>query len=140
MGNKITDKFVNNLPNLCCHNCIYRCSYEYITPTTKIGSSLFTKPNKASTNNILCLMENNKRPLTAANEHDAQSTCNRHDLGTSFAGVDIKCPVDLEACNQNTQLKILFNLRPDIIERFKNIELLQQHEKDEKLKWKDYPV
>ena len=116
--------------NLCCGNCLYKVHYKYESKTS-LQDDYYNK----NICNIICLIDKNPYKLTADNQFEEELTCHMHELGTSFGGTELTMPIYIEQCNNNNKLKILFNLRPDLVKRFSNLELLQEHETQELNKW-----
>lgn len=112
--------------NLCCGNCIYKLDYSYTGKGEQLSKGIFMNKHIANT---ICLIDKNPQQLTSNNQFDEELTCNMHNLGSSLGGNIINCPTDIENINNNATLKILFNLKPDIVRRFNDINLLQAYYK-----------
>lgn len=118
--------------NLSCENCIYKVSYIHEKAESQLHKNVYRIAHSSIT---ICLLDKNPQPLTITNQSDETLTCNMHSLGSSFGGIELNVPIDLEYINNNKTLKVLLNLRPDIVQRFKNNDLLRIHEEKEHRKW-----
>lgn len=117
--------------NLCCGNCIYKLIYTYINKAYKQAPS----QNFYEKINITCLINKAPYQINKNNQFEEKTTCDIHDLGSSFGGAVIKCPTNIEQFNLTSTLTVLFNLRPDIVTRFKNVNKIKAHELKEYNQW-----
>lgn len=130
MENVIHPDFNESIDSyLCCGNCLYKLMYSYTSRGEKLHSSVYMNKHNRS---VVCLIDKEPMALNSSNQFDKQMTCHMHDLGSFLEGTELHCPTNLEAVNNNSTLKVLFNLRPDIVQRFNNIDILQEYESN---KW-----